>query len=62
MFESGGDLMDPECGLGSELAEKIEDFFRRFCREHGLIAKTPPHDLAAWVVKELKKGGAKDGR
>jgi hypothetical protein len=61
MFKLGGDLMNPDYGLGAELVDKVEDFIRRFCKEYGLSPDTPPHDIAGWVVKELKKGGAKRG-
>jgi hypothetical protein len=53
--------MSPDYGLGAEIADKIEDFIRRFCRDCDLSLKTPAHDIAGWVVKEFEKGGKKRG-
>ncbi len=47
--------MDPEYGKGRAVAEFIEGMLEMIAIIHGLEFKTPPHDIAAWVVKELKK-------
>ncbi len=47
--------MDPEYGKGEELAEIIEEFLKIMAQLAKLEFKTPPHDIAAWVVKELKR-------
>lgn len=53
--------MDPKFGVGEEVANEIEDLIFKMCKKYGLRAKTPPHDIAAWIVRELEKGGKKHG-
>ena len=49
--------MDPEYGKGQELAEIIEDLLKIVAALAKLEFKTPPHDIAGWVVNELKRKG-----
>ena len=49
--------MYPEFGKGQEIAEIIEELLEIVAKLADLEFKTPPHDIAAWVVKELKKRG-----
>ena len=47
--------MNSEYGEGEVVAEEIEGAIRRIAEEHKLKFKTPPHDIATWVVNELTK-------
>ena len=47
--------LNPEYGKGQEIAEIIEELLKIVVQLSKLEFKTPPHDIAAWVVKELKK-------
>lgn len=52
--------MDPNYGKGEELAEVVEELLKIVAQLSKCEFKTPPHDIAAWVVGELKcaeKGG-----
>jgi len=51
----GGDGMNPDYGKGQEIAEIIEDLIKMVATLARLEFKTPPHDVAAWVVTELTK-------
>ena len=45
--------MNPEYGKGQRIAEIIEEFLKMVAELARLEFKTPPHDIAAWVVNEL---------
>ena len=47
--------MNPDYGKGQEIAEIIEELLKIVAELARLEFKTPPHDIAAWVVKELTK-------
>ena len=47
--------MNPEYGKGQEIAEIIEELLKIVADLARLEFKTPPHDIAAWVVREFKR-------
>ena len=49
--------MNPEYGRGQKIAEIIEELLKIVAELGRLEFKTPPHDIAAWVVRELKGRG-----
>jgi len=49
--------MDPEYGKGQTLVNLFKAFFESVAECLGLEFKTPPHDIAGWVVNELKRKG-----
>jgi len=53
--EKGVNVVNPEYGRGEEIAEIIEELLKIVADLARLDFKTPPHDLAAWVVRELEK-------
>lgn len=46
--------MNPDFGKGKEISDDLEERIRDICRKYGLTPKTPPHDLASWIVQELE--------
>lgn len=53
--EKGDGKMISEYGEGERIAEEIEGAIRKIALENKLEFKTPPHDIATWVVNELTK-------
>jgi hypothetical protein len=49
--------MDPEYGKGQILVDLFEAIFESIAKFLDLQFKTPPHDIAGWVVNELKRKG-----
>lgn len=49
--------MNPDYGRGEEIAEIIEELIKIVAQLSKCDFKTPPHDIAAWVVNELKRKG-----
>jgi len=47
--------MDSEYGLGQRLVDFFEALIEEVLKLHGLESKTPPHDIAASIVAELKR-------
>lgn len=47
--------MDPEYGKGQKLAEIVEELLKIIAELARLEFKTPPHDIATWVVNELTR-------
>lgn len=51
----GGEGMDAEYGKGRVVSEWVEELLKILAEAAGLKFMTPPHDVAAWVVKELEE-------
>jgi hypothetical protein len=46
--------VDAEYGKGRKIAEAVEGLLEILAEAFGVEFKTPPHNIAVWVVYELK--------
>jgi hypothetical protein len=47
--------MNQDYGKGEQIANIIEELLKIVAELANLEFKTPPHDIASWVVHELKR-------